>query len=196
MSIYEPETVGQMDGVFDEKIRVGSKDKAVLRAFVKNTERIVGGIYLLEKFDINMRMNKYEITSIGTEASEKTGLKAGDVVCADALARYYDTFPVSVIKYDSIIFKTDKDDTFIEPLIGQAFVELDELKEDNKNGIVVMTDLLPVGTITHINVDSKKCDLKVGDKVLITSDNDVVIYKGKKFYIFKYTDIVAKVEEV
>jgi co-chaperonin GroES (HSP10) len=192
----EAQTVGQRDGMFDKKLRIVSKDKVALRAFVKNTERIIGGIYLLEKFDINMRMNKYEITDIGTKAAEETGLKIGDIVCADALARFYDTFPVSVIKYENIIFRTNKSDTKIYPLRNMVIVELDKLVEDNKNGIVVMTDLLPVGTITHINVDkNKKCQLKVGDKILITNECDLVVYKGKKLYIFKYNDIVAKVEE-
>ena len=192
----EVQTVGQRDGIFDENIRIVAKDKVALRAFVKNRERQTGGIYLLEKFDINTRMNKYEITSVGSEVTEKTGLKVGDIVCADALARFYDTFPVSVIKYENIIYKIDMDETNIYPLKDQMFVELEDLKEDNKQGIIVLTDLLPVGIITHINVDAKKCDLKVGDKILITTESDVVIHHGKKFYIFKYTDVVAKVEEV
>ena len=192
--MQEVQTVGQNDGVFDKKLRIVSKDKVALRAFVKNTERIIGGIYLLEKFDINTRMNKYEITDIGSNAMEKTGLKIGDIVCADALARYYDTFPVSVIKYDNIIFKINKGETKIYPLKDMIIVTLDKLTEDNKDGIVVLTDLLPVGTITHTNVSKKKCDLKVGDKVLITDECDVVVYKGQKMYIFKYNDVVAKVE--
>lgn len=191
----EIETVGQSDGIYEKELRIVSKDKVALRAFVKNTERIIGGIYLLEKYDINTRMNKYEITDIGTNAAEQTGLKVGDIVCADALARYYDTFPVSVIKYDSIILRVSQDEKTIYPLKDMVIVELDKLEESNKDGVVVLTDLLPVGTVTHINVDGKKSDLKVGDKVLITTDHDVIVYKGKKIHVFKYTDIVAKVEE-
>lgn len=192
----EVQTVGQTDGVYEKELRIVAKDKVALRAFVKNTERIIGGIFLLEKYDINTRMNKYEITDIGTNAAEQTGLKIGDIVCADALARYYDTFPVSVIKYDNIILRISKDENEIFALKDTVIVVLDKLEEANKDGIVVLTDLLPVGTITHINVDDKKCDLKVGDKVLLTTDTDVVVYKGKKMYVFKYTDIAAKVEEV
>jgi co-chaperonin GroES (HSP10) len=141
-------------------------------------------------------MNKYEITDIGTNAAKQTGLKVGDIVCADQLARYYDTFPVSVIKYDSIIFKTDKDETFIEPLKGMVFVSMDKLEEDVQGGVLVLTDLLPVGTITHINVDGiNMCDLKVGDKVLLSNDCDNVIYRGKKILIYKYENILATVEK-
>jgi co-chaperonin GroES (HSP10) len=190
------QTVGQSDGVYDKQLRIVAKDKVALRAFVKNTERIIGGIYLLEKYDINTRMNKYEITSIGTEAAEETGLKIGDIVCADALSRFYDTFPVSVIKYENIIFRINKEETEIYPLRNMLIVEIDKLEESNRKGVLVLSDLLPVGTITHINVDKKKkCGLKVGDKVLITNDCDLVVYKGKKVYIFKYDDVIAKVED-
>ena len=193
---YDVKSVGHSDGEFDKKLRIVSKDKVALRAFEVCVERIVGGIFMLEKYDINTRMNKYEMTDIGTNAAKQTGLKVGDIVCADQLARYYDTFPVSVIKYDSIIFKTDKDETFIEPLKGMVFVSMDKLEEDVQGGVLVLTDLLPVGTITHINVDGiNMCDLKVGDKVLLSNDCDNVIYRGKKILIYKYENILATVEK-
>lgn len=196
MATSSRETIGQTDGLYDENIRIVSKNKVALRAFTKNTERIQGGIILLEKYDINTRMNKYEITDIGKEAIEETGLKIGDIVCADQLARFYDTFPVSVIKYDSIVFKTDKDDSFIEPLKGWLFVELNTPKEENHNGIIKLTDLLPIGTITHINTNGiNNCDLNIGDKVLLNNDCDVIVYKGKKIYAYKYKDVAAKIEE-
>lgn len=190
------ETVGQSDGIYDKKIKIISKDKVALKAYQIRTERIVGGIYLLEKFDINCRTNKYEITDIGAKASKETGLVIGDVICADQLARYYDTFPVSVIKYDSIIFKfADKDSEEIFPLNGMAFVKPDKPVEENVNGIIKLTDLLPVGTIIKINTNGiKKCDIKIGDKVLLTNNCDNVYYKGEQIYIFKIKEIDALIE--
>lgn len=189
-------TVGRSDGIYEKSIRIVSKDKVALRALNLRTERIVGGIYIREEADKNYRLNKYEITSIGSKAKEETGLDVGDIVCADALARYYDTYPMSVIKYDSIIFKTDKDDKCILPLNDMCFITPDKPIEEIRNGIVILTDLLPVGTITKINITNDKlCNLKVGDKVLLTTKSDKITYKGETFYIFKNVNIVALIEE-
>jgi len=192
------ETVGRSDGEYDKKIRIVAKDKVALRAFEIRTERMSGGIYLLEKFDINCRTNKYEITSIGSRAKEETGLDVGDIICADQLARYYDTFPVSVLKYDSIIFKfKDKDSDEILPLNGVLFVTPDKPKEEDIAGFIKLTDLLPVGTVTHINSTGiKKCDIKIGAKVLLTNNCDNVYYKGKQMFIYKIKDVDAVLEEV
>ena len=189
-------TVGQSDGIYEKNIRIVSKDKVALRALVKRTERIVGGIYIREEADKNYRLNKYEITSIGINAKKETGLDIGDIVCADALARYYDTYPMSVIKYDSIIFKTDKDDNEIHPLNNMCFVTLEKPVEENRSGIIVLTDLLPVGIITKINITNDKyCNLKVGDKVLLITKSDKITYKGETFYIFKNENISALIEK-
>lgn len=192
------ETVGRSDGEYDQKIRIVAKDKVALRAFQIKTERKAGNIILLEKFDINCRTNKYEITSIGTRAKEETGLDVGDVICADQLARYYDTFPVSVIKYDSIIFKfKDKDSDEIMPLKGMLFVTPDKPKEEDIGGFIKLTDLLPVGTVTHINSTGlKKCDIKIGDKVLLTNTCDNVYYRSKQFFIYKIKDVDAVLEDI
>lgn len=190
-------TVGMSDGIYNEKIRITSKSKVALRAFKKNNEHIVGGIFIREEAEMNNRMNKYEITSIGSEAKEVCGLEVGDIVYADALARYYDTFPVSVIRYDSIIFKQDKEDeNKIYPLNGMCFVKPDKPIEENKHGIIVLTDLLPTGKIVSINANGlKKCDIKIGDVVLLTNKCDCITFKGNKFYIYKIKDIDALIEE-
>lgn len=189
-------TVGRSDGIYEKSIRIVSKDKVALRALSIRTERIVGGIFIREEADKNCRLNKYEITSIGSKAKEETGLDVGDIVCADALARYYDTYPMSVIKYDSIVFRTDKDDNEIHPLNNMCFVTPDKPIEENRKGIVVLTDLLPVGTITKINItNDKKCNLKVGDKVLLTTKMDKITYKGDTFYIYKNENVDAIIEE-
>lgn len=189
-------TVGRSDGIYEKPIRIVSKDKVALYALTLRTERIVGGIYIREEADKNCRLNKYEITSIGSKAKQETGLNVGDIVCADALARYYDTYPMSVIRYDSIIFRTNKDDNDIQPLNNTCFVIPDKPAEENQKGIIVLTDLLPVGTITKINITSDKyCDLKVGDKVLLTTKNDKITYKGETFYIYRNENIDALIEE-
>ena len=191
------ETVGRSDGEYHKKLRIVGKDKVALHADQIRTERIQGGIFLLEKYDINCRTNKYQITDLGSRAKEETGLQVGDYVCADQLARFYDTFPVSVIKFDSIIFKfKDKDSDEIEPLNGMVFVKPDKPKEEDIGGFIKLTDLLPVGTITHINATGiKGCDLKIVENVLLTNNGDNVYYKGQQMFIYKINVLDAIIEE-
>lgn len=186
-------SVGKSDGEYVNNLKVVSKDKVVLKAREANKEMIKGGIYIPSEVDINNRLHKYEIADIAPNAAEVTGLKLGDIILADMLARYYDTFPISVIKYDNIICKCkDYDSTDILPLNNQVLVEFDKTKEDEQKGIVVLTDLLPVGTIIDINENNlKNKDLKVGDKVLCTKASIVFYYEGKKILIYNSEDIVA-----
>jgi len=78
-----------------------------------------------------------------------------------------------------------------------AMVKPDKPKEEDIGGFIKLTDLLPVGTITHINANGiKKCDLKIGDKVLLTNNCDNLYYKGIQYFIYKIKDIDAVLEEV
>lgn len=197
MSYKEISTVGRSDGEYTKKIKIISKNKVALKAFEVRSDRKIGGIYTVEEYEKNCRLNQYEITDIGSEAKKHTGLDVGDIVCADQLARFYDTHPMSVIRYDSIIFKLKEyDSDEIYPLNGTAFVKPDKLKEEVTGGVIKLTDLLPIGTITHINTNGiNKCDLKIGDKVLLTSNFDNVYFKGQNFYIYKIPNIDALIEE-
>lgn len=186
-------SVGKSDGEYSDTLKVVSKDKVILRAREANKEMIKGGIYIPSEIDINNRLHKYEIVDIAPNAAESTGLKVGDIIMADMLARYYDTFPISVITYDNIICKCkDYDSTDIIPLNNQVLVELEKAKEDDQRGVIILTDLLPVGTVFAINENNlKNKDLKIGDKVLCTKASIVFYYEGKKILIYNSEDIVA-----
>lgn len=186
-------SVGKSDGEYNNTLKVVSNNKVILKAQTANQERTIEGIFIPSSTDQNSRLHKYEVIDIAENAKAFTGLNVGDIILADMLARYYDTFPISVITYENIVCRCKDWDSFdIIPLNNQVFVELDKVVEDNRNGVVVLTDLLPVGTITAINSnDIKNKELKIGDKILCTKAYIVFYYNNKKIFIYNSEDIIC-----
>lgn len=116
------------------------------------------------------------VEDIGKNASEKTGVKAGDYVMIDRLATFAWTAPSAALKYDSVICKTDSSKTEFFPLEGNLFVE-PEQKDDvsNVNGVYVAnyTKRLNTGIITKIGFQkSDEWPFGVGDRVMLVKGGD------------------------
>ena len=95
---------------FDKKCKCGPEFVCV-RILENCDELKVGNIYLPSSSQANSRMAHCIIEDIGYKAAEEYGLNVGDYVLIDRLATFAHTFPVAVLKYNSVIVKTNKDKT-------------------------------------------------------------------------------------
>lgn len=109
MSKTTANNIGHSDGECTMKLRA-TKDKVVLKKFEVYRDRIVNGIFVPVTADLNFRMSKAEVVSIGEEAAKDLeGLSVGDIVLYDHLAAFYDTHPIVVCRAENIICKVDED---------------------------------------------------------------------------------------
>ena len=134
----------------------------------------------------------------GCEAAEEYGLAIGDYVMIDRLATFAHTAPIAALKYNSVICKTNKDQTDYFPLKGMLFVEPDE-KDDVSvvGGIAVQNyaEKLRTGTITKQNCPDVELPFKEGDKVLLSKGADRVEINDKTLHIYKYDMVVATIKD-
>lgn len=181
---------------FDKKCICGPEFVCV--RIIENCDELkVGNIYLPSTSRLNDRLAHCVIEDIGCDAAEKHGLVVGDYVLIDRLATFAHTAPVAILKYDSVIMKTNKDNTEHWPLRNMAFVEPEAKDHVTKVGNIYVPgyqDRLNIGTITKINIDEDKhCPFAVGDKVILTKGADIVELGTKTINIYKHDMIVAKV---
>ena len=183
---------------FDKKLRCGNDFVAVEVLDVLNEVKI-GNIYLPDSFGANARLAHCRVTDIGINAKSKLGIEVGDYVMIDRLSTFAWTAPSAVLKYDSVIMKTNSDKSDYFPLKDCAFVEPDK-KEDatNVNGVFVVDydKRLNLGTITKTNFEkTDEYPFGIGDRVMLVKGGDVADLGEKRVHIYKKDMIVCTVEE-
>ena len=182
--------------LFDHKVKCGAEYVAL--RVIDNGEKIEvgGGLVLAENSFANNKLGFYVIEDIGETAEKETGLHVGDYVLADRLAIYYKTEPIGILRYNSIIVKTNSDQSKYWPLRNMCFVEQDRNEIQDLGGIFVKSrkDILNIGTITAMNMDSDLIfPFEVGDKVFLTRCDDFVSFGPKNLYIYKHDNIMCKI---
>ena len=183
---------------FDKKCHCGNEFVCV--RIIDNCDDLkVGDIWLPMNSNENERLAHVIIEDIGRDAAEKHGLKAGDYVMIDRLATFAHTSPVALLKYDSVIMKTNKSKSEFYPLRNTAFIEPEEKDSiSNVGGVYVPNydDKLNIGTIVKMDIDEDKVGpFKVGDKVLLTKGGDEVVLGDKTIYIYKPEMLICTIEE-
>ncbi len=183
---------------FDKKLKCGNDFVAVTVLDVLN-EAKVGNIYLPDSFGANSRLAHCKVDDVGVNAKNKLGIEVGDYVMIDRLSTFAWTAPTAVLKYDSVIMKTNESKSEHFPLKDCAFIEPDQ-KDDttNVNGVFVVNydKRLNLGTITKKNFDKTDAyPFDVGDKVMLVKGGDIVDLGEKKVFIYKKDMIVCTVEE-
>ena len=189
--------VGRSGGEYNRKLKCVGWDKVILEAETANTERVVNGLILPSSIDKNERLHPYKITDVTSIIAERLGICVGDVVLVDMLARYYDTFPVSVVASDSIICKCSPEDVNdIHPLNNQMFVEQDITEEKVVNGFQILTDIVATGTIKEFNKTNAKRDcFNVGDRIFLTKCDVYLMHQGRKIFIYNSENVIGKIED-
>lgn len=183
---------------FDKKLKCGNDFVAVEVLDVQN-EAKVGNIYLPDSFVANGRLAHCKVTDVGVNAKDKLGIKVGDYIMIDRLATFAWTAPSAVLKYDSVIVKTNAEKTEYFPLKDTLFV-VPEKHDDttNVNGVFVVNydKRLNVGTVTKLGFETcDKYPFKVGDKVMLVKGGDMVDMGDVKLHIFKKDMIVCTIED-
>lgn len=159
----------------------------------------IGNIYLPDSYGENARLAHCLVDDVGCNAKAKLGIEVGDYVMIDRLATFAWTAPSAVLKYDSVICKTNKDKTDYFPIKDTMFVEPDQ--HDNMteiDGLVVMNydKRLNLGTITKMGFDkSDEYPFSVGDKVMMVKGGDMLDAGDVKIHIFKKDMIICTVND-
>lgn len=189
--------VGRSGGEYTANLKCASVNKVILAAKSANSDRIVNGLILPSSIDKNERLHVYQITDISKYASEQTGVVVGDFVLVDMLARFYDTFPVSVVSVENIVCKcSNYEMDNIQPLNNQIFVEQEPVSETDISGLKILTDLTATGIITAINkTDIKRDCFNIGDRILLTKCDIFLMYRNKKIFIYNSENIIAKIKD-
>ena len=183
---------------FDKKCKCGSEFVCV--RILENCDNLkVGGIWLPTGAMANDRLAFCIIEDVGDKAAAEYGLDVGDYVLIDRLSTFAHTYPVALLKYNSVIMKTNKDRTEHYPLRNMLFVEPDEKEAVSNVGGIYLTNYdekLNLGTILKCNFD-KTADVpfKEGDRVMLVKGGDVVQLGEKTIYIYKHDMVICTIED-
>ena len=183
---------------FDKKLKCGNDFVAVIVLDVMN-EAKVGNVYLPDSFGANSRLAHCRVTDVGVNAKNKLGIEIGDYVMIDRLSTFAWTAPSAVLKYDSVIMKTNESKSEYFPLKDCVFVEPDK-KDDttNVNGVFVVNydKRLNLGTIIKKNFDkTDEYPFDVNDRVMLVKGGDMINLGETKIHIFKKDMIICTVED-
>lgn len=183
---------------FDKKCVCGPEFVCV--RILDNCDNLkVGTLVLPSSIEANGRLAHCIIEDVGAIAAEKHGIKVGDYVMIDRLSTFAHTQPVALLKYDSVIMKTNVDRSEFYPLRNMLFVEPDEKSSIIKvDGIYVPSsaDRLNLGTIVKMNCDAElNLPFKENDVVVLTKGADVVSVDNKTIRIYKHDMIVCVVKD-
>jgi len=102
--------IGASDGELNKNIRA-LHNKVVILKLEKYHEMVKNSIYIPESADLNFRMTKGIVKSIGPEAAKDlAGLEVGDKVLYDHFGACADTHPMVIVPAENIICKVAEDD--------------------------------------------------------------------------------------
>lgn len=183
---------------FDQKIDKIGADYVALRDVDRNTVIDMGGIVLSETDLANNKLGYYQVEAVGSNAEKEYGLKVGDYVLADNLAKFYKSTPVCLMKYVNVIIKTNKDKTEYKPLKNMVLVKKANPDVDSFDGIYVQKErfFANIGEIVDKNIaDGVDFPFEIGDKVLLTTGADVIDIGKNNYFIYKHDMIICKIED-
>lgn len=154
----------------------------------------VGGIYLPKEHGVNERTAFVKIVSLGDDAKKETGLEIGDYALIDRLATHYHSKPIAVLRYNSVICKTNKERNDFFPLKNMLFVKPIKKEEHKEDGVLILMDSQVgnnMGIITKTNFDDEhkylNDDMPVGSKIMLVKGGDIVYTNGSDhFIIYKH----------
>jgi len=178
--------LGSTDAPMEKPLKTIARDKLLLKADEKFNDITMGGIIVPTISMRNNRLKEYEVVDIGYTAKEKLKIDKGVRVSADVLARYYDSFPYSVIRWDSIICLRDENHK-PHPLPGFAMFEVIKPQDETKGGVIVVTDIQARMKCIEVNALGweEYADLITPGKVYLQEDVECdLICEDTKTYAF------------
>ena len=183
---------------FNKKLTCGNDFVAVTVIDLQN-EAKAGGIYLPDSIESNGRLAFCKVDNVGKHAEDILGIAPGDYVMIDRLATFAWTAPTAVLKYDSVIMKTNETMTEFYPLKDTMFVVPDKKPHQSEVGNLIVLNYekrLNLGTITKMGFEtSEEYPFKPGDRVMLVKGGDEVQAGNSRVCIFKKDMIVCTVED-
>ncbi len=186
---------------FDYKVKCGPEYVALRVVDIsEGFQRSTGGIYIAENSFANSKLGMYQVEDIGDVAEKLTDVHVGDYVMADKLAIFYKSEPIGIMRYNSMIVKTDANKTAYHPLLNMCLVSQDrtEIKQDGGIYIQNRDDILNIGTLVEQNIDEERMKtwpFKAGDKVFMSKCSDLIRAGTENIYIYKCEDVLCKILE-
>ena len=191
------QNIGKSDGYYN-LIPSKMNDFALcLEAKTPNTEQFKDGLYISDSLVKNCRMFYYKVIKCGSKVDEAIGVREGDYIFIDMLARYADTFPISFTHTGGVLFKTDENAKDKIALRGKILVKYNRVKEKvNSFGLIETNGLDPYGTVISIGEGCEDRGFKVGDRVSVTNNMDAGFSMSDGvFYSYDYTAPLFKYVE-
>ena len=144
----------------------------------------------------NERSIYYKVVKIGSDVTEITGVREGDYVFVDALARFADTHPISFINCRNILFITDNAGSEIHARKYRVIAKIVEpVQEKDEFGFIKISDIDPYAEIVSIGEGCDDRGYKVGDRVSVSSNADMYMMNNVKYFDYDWRVPMFKFEE-
>lgn len=166
---------------------VVGEDILCIEAKTFDTVQKYGDLINVSKKSANYRMYYYKVVKVGVNVTKNIGVREGDYIFVDMLARYADTFPISFIHYKNVLFKTNESGEEIKALNNRVIVKIVEPVEIiNEFGFIQKTDIDPYGLVVSIGDTDNTRNIKIGDKLGVINNDDTITYMLKNVKYFDY----------
>lgn len=104
-----PHNIGRSDGEFDvNAIKVLGK-KVAIRKHEISHEEVRNGVIIPSSANVNTRMVKGTVLSVGDDAIKDYNIKVGDIILYDALSVFRDTHPVVITNGENVLCKVGEE---------------------------------------------------------------------------------------
>lgn len=171
-------------------------------------ERQVGGIFIPEDTDMNHRMCKATVVSVGERAKQEN-VQPGQTVLYDTMSVYYDHHPRVVCDVQNVICLIDEDEEIpITPFGNNLLLDKIPLNDSNMGGILIPDSVeqtqYKYKVLKHGlgKVKDGKVipfDIEVGKYILPTGEREFMFttikYKETDYWMLDASNVVAYVEE-
>lgn len=190
------EAIGTSDGKQYTTIpKTMGNEMCCLRAVMEDTTQKYGEFIIPDRVAKNERSIYYEVLKVGSDVTELTGVREGDFVFVDALARFADTYPISFINCRNILFITDSEGRAIKARKYRMIAKIVEPSSENgSDGFIRLSGIDPYAEVVSIGEGCDDRGYKVGDRLSVSSNADLYMFGGVKYFDYDWRVPMFKFE--
>lgn len=190
------EAIGSSDGQnYTIVPRVMGNEICCLEAVVEDTTQRFGEFIVPDRVQKNERSIYYKVLKIGSDVTEISGIKEGDYVFVDALARFADTYPISFINCRNVLFITDSTGCEMKARKYHLIAKIVEpVQEKDEYGFIKISSIDPYAEIVSIGEGCDDRGYKVGDRVSVSSNADMYMMNNVKYFDYDWRVPMFKFE--
>lgn len=186
--IYAMEAVGSSDSRnYTVVPRIMGNEMCCLESVMADYTQRYGEFIVPDRIERNCRSIYYKVVKAGSDVEDITGVKEGDYVFVDALARFADTHPISFINCRNILFMTDKTGSDIRARKYRVIAKIVEpSSEKDSSGFIRVSGIDPYAEIVSIGDGCEDRGYKVGDRVSVSSNADMYMMNNVKYFDYDF----------